>query len=251
VAYGLELAWLAVWCFAVALAGGMLGLVLGTLRLPFFLLLASSPAAGAGANIGVSAVAAAVGAAGHLRAGRVNGRLVAWMAPPSVAGALAGGYLSALVPARALLAGIGLLLLAFGVSMLRRRAEIAARGEGEARLGAAVVAGAWIGLLGGLVGLILGTLRMPALLGRIGESPHRAVGTNLAVGVFLGVAGVLGHAAAGTDWTLLAVGGGASAPGALLGARATGRLRSETLVRAIAVVLLVVACVTLAQAAAG
>ena len=47
-----------------------------------------------------------------------------------------------------------------------------------------------IGLLGGLVGLILGSLRMPALLRWVGETPQRAVGTNVTVGVFVGVAGV-------------------------------------------------------------
>ena len=50
-----------------------------------------------------------------------------------------------------------------------------------------------IGLLGGLVGLILGSLRMPALLRWVGETPQRAVGTNVTVGVFVGVAGSLAH----------------------------------------------------------
>ena len=36
---------LAAWCFVVALGGGLVGLVLGNLRLPIVLLLASSPAA--------------------------------------------------------------------------------------------------------------------------------------------------------------------------------------------------------------
>ena len=57
----------------------------------------------------------------------------------------------------------------------------------------AIVSGAVIGLLGGFVGLILGSLRMPALLRLVGETPARAVGTNLAVGVCVGVAGLLGH----------------------------------------------------------
>jgi hypothetical protein len=45
-----ELIAVAAWCFAVALAGGLVGLVLGNIRLPVVLLAASSPAAGAGAN---------------------------------------------------------------------------------------------------------------------------------------------------------------------------------------------------------
>ena len=49
-----------------------------------------------------------------------------------------------------------------------------------------MLSGAVIGLLGGFVGLILGTLRMPALLRLVGEVPGRAVGTNLLVGVLVG-----------------------------------------------------------------
>jgi hypothetical protein len=47
------LALVAAWCFLVAAAGGAVGLVLGNIRLPVIVLAATSPAAGAGANIGV------------------------------------------------------------------------------------------------------------------------------------------------------------------------------------------------------
>jgi len=87
----LELVAFCAWCFAVALAGGVVGLVLGNIRLPATLLVASHPAAGAGANIGISGVAATAAAIVHVRAGRINWRLFAWMAPPSIVGAIAGG----------------------------------------------------------------------------------------------------------------------------------------------------------------
>jgi hypothetical protein len=38
----------AAWCFIVAFAGGLVGLVLGNIRLPATLLVATSPAAGGG-----------------------------------------------------------------------------------------------------------------------------------------------------------------------------------------------------------
>src|SRR4051794_9097172 len=112
-----ELALLAIWCFLVALGGGVVGLVLGNLRLPVVLLVASSPAAGAGANIAISAVAAATAAIAHIRAGRINWRLFAWMAPPSILGAVAGGYLSGVLPERALLILIAVVLLSSGIGM--------------------------------------------------------------------------------------------------------------------------------------
>jgi uncharacterized membrane protein YfcA len=264
-----ELILFCAWCFFVAVAGGAVGLVLGNIRLPAVLLVASSPAAGAGANIGISGVAAFAAAAAHIRAGRINWRLFAWMAPPSMAGALAGGLVSGAIPDTALLIVIGLTLLYFGVDILRKEARDAKRREADdakrsgaddptghgrpARddpldIRAAVVSGALIGLLGGLVGLILGALRMPALLRWVGEVPHKAVGTNLAVGFWVGVAGVAGHLPGGVDWTALGAGAAASVPGALLGARLTGRMSERQLLRAIGAVLVVAGAATAVQA---
>ena len=116
------------------------------------------------------------------------------MAPPSIVGAVAGGYLAGAIPECA------------AADRHRRRARssppsscCATRRSRQAATGAeldvraAVLSGAVIGVLGGLVGLILGSLRMPALLRWVGETPQRAVGTNVTVGVFVGVAGSLAH----------------------------------------------------------
>ena len=252
----MELALLAIWCFLVALGGGLVGLVLGNLRLPVVLLVASSPAAGAGANIAISAVAAATAAVAHIRAGRIDWRLFAWMAPPSVVGAVAGGYLSGVLPTRVLLLAIAAVLLSSGIGMLRSGEPPVRRGRGDAHeeqpgldIPVAVASGAAIGLLGGTVGLILGSLRMPALLRLVGVVPFRAVGTNVAIGFFVGVAGALGHLPnAAPDPAPIVVGGAASIPGALLGSRLTGRLSEQQLIHAIGWVLLVAAASMVAEA---
>jgi uncharacterized protein len=245
----LEIAALCTWCFLVAFAGGALGLVLGNIRLPAVLLVASAPAAGAGANIGISGVAAFAAAVAHIRAGRINWRLFAWMAPPSMAGAVVGGLISGAIPDTALLLVIGAALFYFGVDLLRRKPKPPSERAGDdLDVRAAVVSGALIGLLGGLVGLILGTLRMPALLRWVGEVPARAVGTNLAVGFWVGVAGVVGHVPGGVDWTVLGVGAAASVPGAIAGARLTGRLSEQQLLRGIGAILVIAGTVTALQA---
>jgi uncharacterized membrane protein YfcA len=233
------------------LAGGLVGLVLGNIRLPVVLLAASSPAAGAGANIGISGIAAAAASIAHIRAGRVHWRLFAVMAPPSIVGALIGGYISGLLPKRLLLLVIGATLIYFGIDLLRPKQRPPARERRSQDLNytAAIAAGGLIGLLGGIVGLILGSLRMPALLRYVGETPARAIGTNVTVGVCVGIAGVIGHAPDGVDWDLLALGAGASIPGALIGSRLTGRLSDADLLRAIGVVLIVAGVATGAQAA--
>jgi uncharacterized membrane protein YfcA len=245
----------AAWCFAIAAAGGLVGLVLGNMRLPATLLVASSAAAGTGANLIISAAAAGTASIAHVRAGRVNWRLFAWMAPPSIAGAVLGGYLSGVMPRTALLLVISAVLLYSGQDLLRWTPPRRAAGEradgGDLDIRAAVASGALIGLLGGVVGLILGSLRMPALLRFVREAPARAAGTNVTVGFCVGIAGALGHLpSTPPDWRVAAVGAAASIPGALIGARLTGRLSERALVRAIAVVLLVAGAVTAVQAVA-
>jgi uncharacterized membrane protein YfcA len=228
------LALVAAWCFLVALAGGAVGLVLGNIRLPAIILAATNPAAGAGANIGVSGVAAFTAAVAHIRAGRIDWRLVAWLTPPSMVGAVVGGYASGKVPKDAFLATIGVVLLLMAIDLLRRRPPPEPRQMTPVET---VLIGGGIGLLGGFVGLILGSLRLPAML-RMGEPLAAAIGTN----------GVVGHLPGGVDWTLLAVGGAASIPGALLGSRLTGRLPEAQLKLAIAGILVVAGIATLVQA---
>ena len=73
------------------------------------------------------------------------------------------------------------------------------------------------------------------------------MGTNAAVGFALGVAGVFGHLPAGVDWSLLGVGAATSVPGAILGARLTGRLDEPQLLRAVGLVLLLAGAAMIVQ----
>jgi uncharacterized protein len=244
---GWELALAAAASFAAALLGGAVGLVLGSLRLPAILVASSNPAAAAGANIAVSAAAALTAGVTHWRAGRVDWGVAAWMTPPSVAAAFLGGYFGGLVPDTLLLAGIAAVLAWNGLQLL-----VGLRTPPRARRPrlAAVIAGTVIGVVGGAVGLILGTLRMPALLGSVGLDARRAVGTNLVVGFFLGVSGFAGHVARlDVQWTVLAVSLAAAVPGAWAGARLTGKLSEEALKRAIGAALLAAAAAIAVEAA--
>jgi uncharacterized protein len=138
-------------------------------------------------------------------------------------------------------------LLVFGIDLLRPRTGGRRDGSERVSARAAIFSGAVIGLLGGFVGLILGALRLPALLRFVGSDPARAVGTNVAVGFCLGVGGVFGHLREGVDWWLLVVGAATSVPGAILGARLTGRLDERQLLRAIGLVLLVAGSAMIVQ----
>jgi uncharacterized protein len=225
----------------------MLGLVLGTLRLPLIVIASGSPLAAAGTNIAISAAAAGAGGLKHAREGRVDWRVVAWTAPPSVVGAIVGALVADDVSEALLYGVISAVLLWSGIDLALRPIKPLAR-ERLRVLSGGVLA-FFIGVLGGAVGVILGTLRMPALVRSVGLDVRRAAGTNLVVGFLLGLAGFATHAAGvGIDWDVLAAGLAGAIPGGWLGARATGRVREDVLRLALGAVLVLVGIVFGVQA---
>jgi uncharacterized protein len=226
----------------------MLGLVLGTLRLPLIVLATGSPLTAAGTNIAVSAAAAGAGGLKHARDGRVDWRVVAWTAPPSVVGAIAGALLADDVSEALLYGLIAAVLVWSGVDLALR--PISPRERARLRVAWGGFIAFLVGVLGGAVGVILGTLRMPALVRTVGLDVRRAAGTNLVVGFLLGVAGFATHAVAGAgiDWAVLGAGLAGAIPGGWLGARATGRVPENTLRLALGVILVLVGVVFAVQA---
>jgi uncharacterized membrane protein YfcA len=251
----LALTALAVWSFIVSFAGGLVGMVLGNLRLPLVVLLGSSAAAAGGANVAISGAAAVSSTVAHARGGRVSWRLFRWMAVPSLAGAIVGGVIAGVLPNRVLLAAIGVVILFGAKEVLAYEPRGEEGGEREPTRRDAIVSagliGFGVGVLGGFVGLILGTLRLPAMVRYLGVSPHAAVGTNAAVGAVVGVGGLLGHLPSGVDWDLLAAGAVGAVPAAYLGGRFAGRLDERTLMKAAAVVLVISGVSMLISAALG
>ena len=246
----LEIALVVAWSFVVALIGGLAGLVLGNLRLPLIVFFASSPAAGAGANVAISGLASVASAVPHARAGRVSWKLFRWMAPPSLIGAIIGGLVAGVIPDQPLLIAIAVVVLigAWEVLHYERPAAGDAPEIDRADLLTASAVGLSVGLLGGFVGLILGSLRLPAMVKYVGVGPHAAVGTNAAIGVVVGVGGLVGHLPSGIDWDLLAAGAAGGIPGAYFGAHLTGRLDEPTLLRACAAILVLSGLALLVQA---
>jgi uncharacterized membrane protein YfcA len=212
------------------------------------ILLATSPSAAAGTNIGISAASAASGSVRHIREGRVDWRVVGWMLPPSIAGAFLGGYFGGDVPDEMLLGVAAAILVFNGIDMLVR--PFHAQPRTRLRIAPAVAGGLGIGAIGGAIGVILGTMRMPVLLRGVGMTAARAVGTNLVVGFAVGVVGLAAHAArVDVEWWLLAVGAPAALVGGWFGAHVTGRLSELTLRRAIAGALVVIGLALAVEAA--
>lgn len=222
--------------------------MLGTLRLPLMILLASSPSTAAGTNIGISAASAAAGSVRHAHEGRMSWPVVWWMLPPSIAGAFLGGYFGGDLSETALLAVAAAILVFNGIDLLVR--PFHAQPRTRLRIAPAVLGGFGVGALGGAIGVILGTMRMPVLLRGVGMTAAKAVGTNLVVGFAVGAVGLAAHAARlEVEWQLLAVGAPAAVVGGWLGAHVTGRLSELFLRRAIGGALIVIAAALAVEAA--
>lgn len=97
-----------------------------------------------------------------------------------------------------------------------------------------VLVGVVLGAVAGVVGLLLGTLRLPAMM-KLGVHPARAVGTNMAIGSMTGLlAGAAALLEGNVDPWAFGVITPATMVGAYWGASATGKLDKATLRRLIA-----------------
>ncbi len=254
---GWQAALLTAFSFAVGILGGFVGLALGTIRLPMMLLLGMAAPIAGGTNILVSGLASLAGAARHWREGRVNLRIVLVMGVPACIGALIGGFMSDAAPTGLLIALAGLLVFWQGVEFLIMVRERSKSGDDQAlfggelsgsagmftpgRVSAEAGIGLGVGLLGGAVGLILGSIRLPALIRILRVDPRIAAGTNLFIGVLIGASGWVGHVINGqVDYALLALMGAAAMVGSYYGAKLTGRVRLNGLLLAMGIVLMVV-----------
>lgn len=251
---------------AVGLIAGAVGLALGTVRLPFLLLLGMPAPIAAGTNILVSTLSALTGSFKHLREGRVDFYVVAIQGIPGVIGAFIGGFASGLVPEALLISLVGILLVWQGVELglraSKEKAETASTNIPQSsieagglarwtigRITAEAMVGLAVGLLGGAVGLILGTVRLPALIKILNLDPRIAAGSNLVIGVLMGGFGWLGHVSRGqVDYPILALMGITGMAGNYYGAHWTGQLSPRNLLYLMGAVLLAVGLLLLRDA---
>jgi len=104
------------------------------------------------------------------------------------------------------------------------------------------VIGFGIGFLGGLVGLVLGSIRMPTMISILKMQPKVAIGTNLAASTVMGMSGLAGHLINNeVDYLVLATMGPAAMLGGYIGARYTNRFSERNLKLIIGIVLMAVA----------
>lgn len=247
---------------AVGLSGGVVGIALGVIRLPMLTLFGVDPLIAAGTNLMISVMGSTIGTLEAFFDKRVVPTVVFAMGGPAIVGAFIGGYFADVVPIWILLTVVTLLmgwsalfLIFWSLRIMRiRRRYPSARtrramtGSGNDELELDMkqasregVAGFVIGLIGGAVGLVLGVLRMPALLA-MKMDPHKAAGTNLAITVLVGISGFVGHLLkGGVDWHLIAIVGIPGVLGMYVGTRLANRFDAAGLRLVVGIVVLIVA----------
>jgi uncharacterized membrane protein YfcA len=235
----LVLALIALVSFCMSYLGAAVGLVLGQFRVVLLTYALGSAALGGATSLAISTVAAIVGAVVHVREGRVNLALLASIGGPSALSAHATARYAGQADPRLLKGAIACALLVTGLHMLRprRRLPDARRPEsafpsGTRSFAGQVAVGALLGAVSGLVGLLLGSLRLPAMARLTGVAPATAVGTNMAIGAITGIsAGVTAAVGGSVDLVAFAVITPLTLIGAHYGARKTGGLDAATLTK--------------------
>ena len=258
---------LAVISLGVGVLGGFVGLALGSIRLPIMLLMGMSLPVAGGTNILVSTMSALVGSVRHLRSRRVDPRVALIMGVPSMLGAFVGGLYAEHVSEKPLIAVVGILVVWQGLDLITKAKQMTYP-DNQTQLqeknlsSKAVTSPRWhkarhpyinpkstleaglglgVGLLGGAVGLILGNLRLPAMLRILKMDPRIAAGTNLFVGFLTGSLGWTSHMIRGTvDYQVLVWMVLTGMLGTYFGARLTGRASLITLLRTMGWVLFLI-----------
>ena len=99
-----------------------------------------------------------------------------------------------------------------------------------------------VGILGGLVGLVLGSIRLPAMIQILKTEPKIAVGANMLISSVIGISGFISHVIGNeVNFLYIIVLGPSAMLGGFLEARYTNRLSPTTLKRLIGLVLAIVA----------
>lgn len=253
----------------IGILAGITGLPLGALRLPVVYAIVPTPHIAAGTNLGIDTLTATTASHRYWKEGLVNISVIIFMGGFSCIGAFLGGYSSKYVSYKWLLTFIGLVYFCVGLDMLRgvsnrkssacqsheeepgegdpvtrgaqRNCTARTKGKSEAL---AALSGFVLGFIGGMAGLLMGSLRVPTMIKAMGMAPATAAGTNMIISSFTAVSGFGGHLVhRNIDLSVLIVMGVASMIGSYVGAKLGVTLSPSTTRKLIGTAIILMAVV--------
>ncbi|MFF3615376.1 sulfite exporter TauE/SafE family protein [Streptomyces sp. NPDC002580] len=235
-------------------AGGVIGLALGglggggsVLAVPALIyLLHFTPARATTASLVIVTLTSATALAGHARDGNVAWRTGLLFAATGIVPAVIAGAAAGHLPNAVLTVAFAVIAALAALRMLRPAHTEPSGPVNPRKAGAA---GAGLGAVTGFLGVGGGFLAVPALVGVLGLTMRRAVGTSLLVITINSMAALTARAGSGMqlDWAVIAPFTAAAILGAWDGKRLAKKLKGRTLQRVFAYVLLAVAVFMLAD----
>lgn len=251
----------------IGVLAGVTGLPLGALRLPVVYSIVPTPHIAAGTNLGIDMLTAVTASYRYWKGGFVNISILIFMGGSSCIGAFLGGYSSKFVSYKWLLIFIGLMYFCVGLDMLRgavnEKVGTGPLNEGQpSREGPSVptaqpdcmtrvkensemlaaLSGFVLGFVGGMAGLLMGSLRVPAMIKTMGLAPATAAGTNMVISLFTAISGFGGHIVhRNLDLSVLLTMGVASMIGAYVGAKLGVTLSPSTTKKLIGMAIVLMA----------
>jgi uncharacterized protein len=248
--------------FIISFIGGLVGLVLGVIRLPFILSTGLSVTESVGTNLGVSTLGAVTAAIQHIRNKNISFTIFIIMALTGAVGAFYGASLTKNVPVNFLLILVGLIVSYEAFTLLKENKNNRNNNNNDKKIEESLwnlsqtsnrqnpyyeiflqsIIGFLVGILGGLVGLVLGSIRLPAMIKILKTEPKIAIGSNMLISSVMGISGFIGHVISNeVNFLYLIILGPSAMIGGFLGARYTNRLSPTNLKRLIGIVLAIVA----------
>jgi uncharacterized membrane protein YfcA len=226
---------------------GLLGAGGGILAVPSLVYLVGIPL---GTAIPTSLVMGAVGPVAallpRLRAG-VQWQTVLAVSAAGIPAAFVGTLAGASLPENVVLLAFAVLMFAAGIQMLRRRPrnkDIGVRPRLWLVRGLAV--GVLVGFLTGLLGIGGGFITVPALMLMLGLPIGLAIGSSLVIAIINSLAGIIAHAGTTSpDWAVAVAFVVPSMAAALISAQLSKRVSGNVLQRSFAILVVVVAVITI------
>lgn len=237
----------------IGLALGLLGGGGSILTVPVFTyVLGYPPKTAIAMTLPVVAIASVVGAISHWRGGRVRVRVALQLGVVAMLAAFGAARLSVLVPGRAQIMTLGVVIVAAAASMLKPQRLATDEAVAPRPAGVVMLAGVLVGVLTGMTGVGGGFLIVPALVLLVRLPMDDAIGTSLLVIVMNTTAGFLGYV--GTvpiDWAVLGPFTAAAVAGILVGAQLVTRVPTAALRRGFAAMLIAMGVLILWQGSVG
>ena len=234
------------------LVGAVLGLVGAggaIIAVPALVYVLGVPVSEAMSTSLVMAASSSVAAVVPRLRGGVDWRVAAAVGTAGIPAAFVGTGVNQLLPQHVVLLAFALLMIAAGIQMLRPRPQGPQLPERRPRwVLHAVLVGVGGGFLTGLLGVGGGFVIVPALVLLLGLPIGAAIGTSLLITIVNSTAGFLAHASSGTvDWTITLTFAIPAFIASHVAARFATRITGRALQRTFAVLVLVVAAITIVR----